>query len=227
MPTPSTTQHDVDRDNQATSDTGTSLPSNTEAPDEAMQAKNYDTASVLEGAAGLEVAQEDETYVDRATSRKAMETAATKGAQEGMKAEMYYILNNHAFNVLVSMSIGLTDSDGSPIFDNEVPPWNNSMKCKEWKPKMTHLADEIIRRWTAYSWALHGIANCPRPKGWKAEKAISWLMDHPINWALGSDSNLEIKNDVRFAMQEMEKKKVLLQDYATNKAEQDAELEGR
>ncbi len=62
---------------------------------------------------------------------------------------------------------------------------------------MTHLTDETIRRWTAYSWALHGMANCPRPKGWKAEKAMSWLMDHPINCALGSDSNLEIKNDVQ------------------------------
>ena len=43
-------------------------------------------------------------------------------------------------------------------------------------------------------------------------------MDHPINWALGSESDQDIKNDVKFVMQEMEKKKVLLDDYATNKA---------
>ena len=92
---------------------------------------------------------------------------------------------------------------------------------------MTHHMDEISRCWTAYSWALHGIASCPRPKGWKAEKAMSWLMYHPINWAAGSDSILDIKNDVKFVMQEMKKKKVLLQDNATTKAEQDAELEGR
>ena len=118
MPTTSNTQHDVDHDKQATSDTDTSLTSSTEALDEATQAKNNGTASVLEGAAVLEVMQKDEASVDRATSRKIMETAATKGAKEGMKAEMYYILNNHAFNVLLSMSIGLTGSDGSPIFDN-------------------------------------------------------------------------------------------------------------
>ena len=92
---------------------------------------------------------------------------------------------------------------------------------------MTHLMDEINRHWTAYSWALHGIASCLRPKGWKAEKAMSWLMDHPIDWAAGSDSILDIKSDVNFVMQQMEKKKVLPQDYATTKAEQDAELEGR
>ena len=56
---------------------------------------------------------------------------------------------------------------------------------------------------------------------------MSWLMDHPNNWAAGSDSILDIKNDVKFVMQEMEKKKVLLQDYARTKAEQDPELEGR
>ena len=91
--------------------------------------------------------------------------AATKEAKEGMKADNFYILNNHAFNVLVTMSIGLTDSGKATLFDNEIPPWNNSLKCKEWKPKMTHLADEIIRSWTANSWALHDIASCPRPKG--------------------------------------------------------------
>ena len=86
---------------------------------------------MLEGAAVLEVAQEDETSVDRATSKKTLETAATKGAKEGMKAKLYYILNNDSFNELVSMSIGLTGSDGAPIFVNEIPPWNNSLKCKE------------------------------------------------------------------------------------------------
>ena len=70
-----------------------------EAQDEATQAKNNGTASVLEGASVLEVVQEDETSDDRAMSRKTLETAATKGAKEGMKAEMYYILNNHVFNV--------------------------------------------------------------------------------------------------------------------------------
>ena len=86
-----------------------------EAQGEATQAKNNGTASVLEGAAVLEMAQQDETSVDRAMSRKTLETAATKGAKEGMKAEIYYILNNYAFNVLVTMSIGLTGSDGPPI----------------------------------------------------------------------------------------------------------------
>ena len=152
MPTASCTQHDFDHDKQATSNIDTSLISSMEAQGKATQAKNNGTTSVLEGAAVLEVAQEDKTNVDRAMSRKTLETAATKGAKESMKAEMYYILNNHAFNVfLVTMSIGLTDNDGPPLFDNEIPPWNNSLKCKEWKPKMTHLMDEIIRRWTAYS----------------------------------------------------------------------------
>ena len=122
MPTASCTQHDVDHDKQAASDTDTSITSSTESQDEATQAKNNGRASVLEGAAVLEVAQEDKTSVDRATSRKTLEMAATMGAKEGMKAGMYYILNNHAFNVLVSMSIGLTGSDGSPIFYNEIHP---------------------------------------------------------------------------------------------------------
>ena len=68
----------------------------------------------MEGAAVLEVVQQDETSVDRATSRKTLETAATKGTKEGMKAEIFYILNNHALNVLMTMSIGLTGSDGPP-----------------------------------------------------------------------------------------------------------------
>ena len=76
-----------------------------EAQGKATQAKNNGTTSVLEGAAVLEVAQEDKTSVDRAMFRKTLETAATKGAKESMKAEMYYILNNHAFNVLVTMAL--------------------------------------------------------------------------------------------------------------------------
>jgi hypothetical protein len=59
MTTASCTQHDVNRNKQATSDTDTSLTSSIEAQDEATLAKNTGTAFVLEGAAVLEVAQED------------------------------------------------------------------------------------------------------------------------------------------------------------------------
>ena len=92
---------------------------------------------------------------------------------------------------------------------------------------MTHFTDEIIRRWTAYSQALHGIASCPRPKGQKAEKAMSWLMDHPINWMAVSDSILDIENDVKYVIHEMGKKKFLLEEDATNKAKKEAELGGQ
>jgi hypothetical protein len=54
-----------------------------------------------------------------------------KGAKEGMKAGMFCILNNHAFNVLVTMTIGSMDSERAPLFNNEIPPLNISVKCKE------------------------------------------------------------------------------------------------
>jgi hypothetical protein len=59
--------------------------------------------------------------------RKNLETVASKGAKRGTKAEMFYILNNHAYNILVAMRIGLMDNDGALLFDNEIPPWNNSL----------------------------------------------------------------------------------------------------
>ena len=80
---------------------------------------------------------------------------------------------------------------------------------------MTRLMDEIIRHQTVYSWALHVIASCSGPNGWKAEKAMSWLMDHPINCKV----DMVIDNDSKFVIQEMEKKKFLLEEYLTNKAE--------
>ena len=56
---------------------------------------------------------------------------------------------------------------------------------------------------------------------------MSWLKYHPINWKADSDSTLDIENVVKFVMQEMGKKKFLLEEYATNITKQVAELEGR
>jgi hypothetical protein len=173
MSTPTCTSHNVNNDTHANNIINNFItPSTAASVGETTQAKNKGSVSVLEGAAVLEVAhlQHDKTCVSKEVSIQNPETAATKGAKEGMKAEMFYILNNHAFNVLVTMSIELVNSDGVPLFDHEIPSWNNSLKCKEWKPKMTHLTNEIIRCWTAYSWALHGIESFPRPKGGKLRK---------------------------------------------------------
>lgn len=64
----------------------------------------------------------------------------------------------------VAMSIGLKNSNGSALFDPDVHTWDTELKSKDWKPKMSSFADEIVRNWAACSWEHKGIAICPRNK---------------------------------------------------------------
>jgi hypothetical protein len=56
---------------------------------------------------------------------------------------------------------------------------------------------------------------------------MRWLIDHPINWKAHPHSILDSGIDLKFVMHEMGKKKSLLEEYFTNNAKQEAELEGR
>ena len=63
--------------------------------------------------------------------KKLLEKAIKKGAQDGMSAEQFLRVNSSSFKVWVTMAIGLTNSDGTAIFDGEKSPWSVELKSKE------------------------------------------------------------------------------------------------
>lgn len=78
------------------------------------------------------------------------------------------------------MTLGLTDSDGNPLFDPKQPPWTSShVKVKAQKSKNDILNKEDTWCYNAYSWNNH-IAVKPQTQKWKWDKALEGLIAHPI-----------------------------------------------
>ena len=83
------------------------------------------------------------------TNNSSTNSPNTDSTQEGcVSAENNYRNNTNTLRILITMSIGLTDGVGRPLFDPEQAPWSSQhVKVKEWKPKSANLCSEVFRHW--------------------------------------------------------------------------------
>ena len=141
------------------------------------------------------------------TNNSSTNSPNTDSAQERcVSAENNYCNNNNnTLRICITMSIGLTDDVGRPLFDPKQAPWSSQhVKVKEWKPKSADLCSEVVCHWSTYNWVNH-ISVKPRPKKWGVDQSTAWLNDHPIDWKKDEISNWH--EDVEFLVGEMKRQK--------------------
>ncbi|KAL3783747.1 LOW QUALITY PROTEIN: hypothetical protein HJC23_004866 [Cyclotella cryptica] len=111
----------------------------------------------------------------------------------------------------ITMSIGLTDDVGRPLFDPEQAPWSSQhVKVKDQRALSYVLRLCIFGR--------HTSGAKPWQKKWGVDRSTAWLKDHPINWQKDEISNWH--ENVEFLRDEEIKGSI-------GKTEQNAVLEGR
>ena len=81
-----------------------------------------------------------------------------------------------SLKALALLSLGLTNDDGTPIFDLSVLPWSAAAPPSSLKLSAKELRCEVTRRCVA----AENVLNAPRPGQWPVKKSTEWLIGNPI-----------------------------------------------
>ena len=101
--------------------------------------------------------------------------AATNPPRETL-SEMWYVSQGRSLKALALLSLGLTNDDGTPIFDLSVLPWSAAAPPSSLKLSAKELRCEVTRRCVA----AENVLNAPRPGQWPVKKSTEWLIGNPI-----------------------------------------------
>ena len=111
-----------------------------------------------------------------ATPRPLEEDYATAATPRETNSEVWYISQGRSLKALAVLTLGLTNNDGSPIFNLSVLPWSAALRPSALKMTAKELRSEVLRRCVAAG----NILNSPRPSQWTVAKAMQWLVENPI-----------------------------------------------
>lgn len=93
------------------------------------------------------------------------------------KAQQYHETHNSSIQVLLSMAVGIRDTNEQEIANFETEePFVSAPQRRQWKPtNKMHLTPEMHRRW--------GFLRSGRKPGsqWSAPDVMSWLRAHPVD----------------------------------------------
>ena len=103
------------------------------------------------------------------------EPVATSVNEYESCAEHAYRVSGDAKTMLAVLSIGLKNDDESMLMDVSISPWCDIKPRFEVKPTTKHLITEI-----QHHAIKSGITPLPRCSNWKMDKAMQWLLDHPL-----------------------------------------------
>ena len=84
--------------------------------------------------------------------------------------EVFYISENWSLKALALLSLGLENSDGTPMFNPVALPWSAAVQSTALKMMAKDLCAEIIR-----CSAAENISNAACPRQWPVTKASDWL----------------------------------------------------
>jgi hypothetical protein len=71
--------------------------------------------------------------------------------------------------------LGLTNNNGSPLFNPPILPWTGAFHPSALKMTAADLRNEVKRCCT-----VGNVPNAPRPNQWTVAKCTEWLENNPI-----------------------------------------------
>ena len=89
---------------------------------------------------------------------------------------------------LAILSLGITNDDGSPLFNPSILPWSAALHPSALKMTANDLRNEVKRRCVA-----ENVPNAPRPNQWTVANCTDWLEKNSI---VANDEIACIKNSI-------------------------------